>query len=93
MRGSLASYLTIHTPATYEIVVHGTLDPSWSDELNGMQLAPLKRPDGAPMTQLSGRIEDQAALAGILNHLYLLRLTIISVSRIEDIEQLSECAY
>jgi hypothetical protein len=36
-----------------------------------------------PITTLEGDLSDQAALAGILNTLYELHLTVISVKRLE----------
>jgi len=83
MTDSPAPDLSVHSPADYEIVVHGTLDRSWSDELWGLDVKLQQRPDGAPTTVLAGRVEDQAALAGILSHLSVLRMTILSVKRIE----------
>ncbi len=73
--------LTIHAPAQYVIEVFGNLDPSWSDEMSGMFIECTQREDGTRISRLSGRLADQAALAGILNHLYLLRYTILLVER------------
>jgi hypothetical protein len=73
--------LTIHAPAQYVIEVYGDLGPSWSDEMNGMFVERTRREDGMQITRLSGRLADQAALAGILNHLYLLRYPILLVER------------
>jgi len=36
-----------------------------------------------PVTTLSGELGDQAALAGVLNMLYELHLTVLSVKRLE----------
>lgn len=74
--------LTIHAPAQYVIEVFGNLDPSWSDEMSGMSVECTQREDGMQITRLSGRLADQAALAGILSHLYLLRYTILLVERL-----------
>ena len=76
--------LTIHAPARYVIEVFGNLDPSWSDEMSGMSVECTQREDGMQITRLSGRLADQAALAGILNHLYLLRYTILLVQRLAE---------
>ncbi len=59
----------------YHIRVQGQLDASWSEWLGGLTITP--QPDGA--TLLSGPIIDQAALHGILDRLYGLNLTILSV--------------
>jgi hypothetical protein len=59
-----------------EIQVKGHLDKSWSDWLEGLEIELL---DNGEMI-LSGYIGDQAALMGILNKLYSLNLTLLSVS-------------
>jgi len=62
----------------YHIRVQGQLDESWSDWLGELTITP--QPDGA--TLLSGSIIDQAALHGILDRLYGLNLTILSVVQV-----------
>ncbi len=62
---------------TFEIHVRGQLDESWSDWLEGLEVKLL---DNGEMI-LSGHIGDQAALMGILNKLYRLNLTLLSVSK------------
>jgi hypothetical protein len=64
----------------FEIRVKGQLDESWSDWLEGLEAKFLN--NGEMM--LSGHIEDQAALMGILNKLYRLNLTILSVIEINQ---------
>ena len=71
-------------PATdasvYQIRVQGQLNESWSEWLGGLAITP--QPDGA--TLLSGAIVDQAALHGILDKLYAMNLTILSVVQVKD---------
>jgi hypothetical protein len=62
----------------FEIRVKGQLDESWSDWLEGMEVKLL---DNGEMI-LFGHIEDQAALMGILNKLYRLNLTLLSLSKV-----------
>jgi len=62
----------------YQIRIQGQLDESWSDWLGELTITP--QPDGA--TLLSGSIIDQAALHGILDRLYGLNLTILSVVQV-----------
>lgn len=62
----------------FEIHVKGQLDDSWSDWLEGLEVKLL---DNGEMI-LFGHIEDQAALMGILNKLYRLNLTLLSVHEI-----------
>ena len=62
----------------YHIRVQGQIDQSWSDWLG--ELTITRQPDGT--TLLSGSIIDQAALHGILDRLYGLNLTILSVVQV-----------
>lgn len=64
--------------AIYHIRVQGRLDESWSDWLGELTITP--QPDGT--TLLDGSIIDQAALHGILDRLYGLNLTILSVVQV-----------
>ena len=74
--------LTFDTPAVYRIGVQGFLDKSWSDRMNGVAIRVRNRPDGAPMTVLTGQFIDQAALAGVLNTLYDLGFPLLKVERL-----------
>jgi len=67
--------------ATYQIVVQGRLDPAWTDRLEGMAIRQDVKDVGGPITTLEGELSDQAALAGVLNTLYELHLTVLSVQR------------
>ena len=64
----------------YEIHVKGHLDESWSDWLGGLE---VKLFDNGEMI-LFGHIGDQAALMGILNKLYRLNLTLLSLSEVDQ---------
>ncbi len=59
----------------FEIRVKGHLDESWSGWLEGLE---VKLIDNGEMV-LYGHIRDQAELMGILNKLYSLNLTLLSV--------------
>jgi hypothetical protein len=65
--------------ARYEIRVKGQMSPSWSEWLNGLELAHTS--DGN--TTLSGEITDQAELHGLLAKIRDLGLTLITVERLE----------
>ena len=65
----------------YDIKVEGTLDPSWSDWLEGMTVRIETRTGGLPITTFSGPVADQSALRGILNRLWDINLTLVSVNR------------
>jgi hypothetical protein len=72
------------SPSAYEICVQGVLDAEWSWRLEGMTIVTRVHADGTPVTTLTGDLVDQAALAGVLDHLYSMRLPVLSVMRLES---------
>jgi len=70
--------LTMGGAATYQIVVQGTIDPSWTSRLAGMNISERRSDDGGVNTVLVGRLPDQAALSSVLNTLYELHLPVVS---------------
>ena len=74
---------TFDRPGNYCIRVIGHLDESWSDRLGGLRITAcsLKDQEG-PVTELVGQVRDQAKLAGVLNSLYELHLTLLSVEHL-----------
>ena len=64
----------------FEIRVKGHLDDSWSDWLEGLEVRLLENGEMV----LVGQIRDQAALIGILNRLYGLNLSLLSVSELNQ---------
>ncbi len=71
--------------AIYKIVVQGELDESWSDRL-GLQITVQKKAGKKPISLLVGKIADQAALSSVLNSLYDMHMTVISVNMLTDVE-------
>ncbi len=69
--------------ATYQIIVQGRIDASWSDRLEGMTIWNAAGESNEPVTTLMGELSDQAALAGVLNSLYELHLSVLSVVRLK----------
>jgi len=69
------------SPANYQIIVQGKLTLGWLDRLDGMTICPATVEADPPITILEGELSDQAALAGVLNTLYELQLTVVSVNR------------
>jgi len=67
----------------YQIIVQGCLDPDWSDWFNELEITNEIKTDSHSITTFEGAVKDQATLRGILNHLWDLNLTILSVNRIE----------
>jgi hypothetical protein len=75
--------ISFDLPATYQISVQGWIDSTWSDCLEGMTTSQSTVEAGPPVTTLEGELRDQAALAGVLNALYELHLTVLSVQRLD----------
>ena len=73
---------TSYASVAYEIRVVGALDSTWSDAFGGMTLNHDAGATGASVTVLEGAL-DQAALAGMLDALFGLGLTVLSVRVIE----------
>jgi hypothetical protein len=67
--------------AIYEIVVQGRLDERWAGWFDGLVARVERGPGGMRVTILTGPVADQAALRGILNKMWDLHLTVISVAR------------
>ena len=70
---------TFDKPGKYRVCVEGFLDERWSDKLGGMRIDTRTHWDNRQVTTLVGEMVDQAALAGVLNTLYELHLTLLSV--------------
>ena len=61
------------------IRIRGHLDPSWQDYLEGLEI--MQEADGT--TRLSGVLQDQSALYGVLTMMSQLNLTLLSFERSE----------
>lgn len=68
----------------YRIEVTGQLDASWSDCFAGLTVIPPGK--AGPYTVITGQV-DQATLRGIVNRLWDLNLTLISVSQVPSTSQ------
>lgn len=66
-------------PCRYDTRVSGVLDPQRPDRFDGLIILP----QGEAETLLTGLIADQAALHGMLAVIRNLRLTLISLNRVE----------
>jgi hypothetical protein len=71
-------------PGKYRIRVQGLLDESWSERLGGMRITASSLKDQGQVTELVGQVRDQAELAGVLNSLYELHMTLLSVEYLND---------
>jgi len=72
----------MNSPAIYRIKVEGLLNADWSDRIEGMNITEVTGQGRS--TVLVGRLQDQAALAGVLNTLYELHLPVMSVDCLEN---------
>lgn len=66
-------------PATYRVFVQGVLDSGWSDFLPNMVVSAVHIAADNYITQLDGRVTDQAGLFGVLNFLYDLGFPLVAV--------------
>lgn len=69
-------------PSHYEIWVKKHLEPSHSEWLGGLAIAPGFG-DDRPITILSGYLQDQSALQGVLGKLMNMGLTLLELHRLE----------
>jgi hypothetical protein len=69
-----------HASGTYQIVVQGKLDDSWTGWLDGMAITRAHTRDGTPIVVLTGLVADQAALRGLLSRLWDLNLAVIAIT-------------
>ena len=80
--GGLQTY-PFDRPGNYRIRVLGVLDERFSERLGGLRIKHCSLNDKEePITELAGQVRDQAELAGLLNNLYELHLTLRSVEYI-----------
>jgi hypothetical protein len=63
---------------TYQIKVQGELDEKWAEWFSGMTIT-----SEGDITTLTGAVADQSALRGILDRIWNLNLTLVSVARIK----------
>ncbi len=77
------SIVSMFEPATYRICILGTLDKQWSDYCGGMTIEHEVVLTQYPVTILTGRLADQAALIGIINSLYDIGCPLLSVECVE----------
>jgi hypothetical protein len=69
-------------PALYEIRVRGAFDQKWSDLAEGMTLEVVHE-GTEPVTVIRVVVQDQAALAGLLDALFGLNARVLSVTALE----------
>ena len=67
-------------PCHYDIQLRGNIDPKWADWLDGLTIISHGETD----TLLTGIMIDQAALHGALAVIRTLKLTLLSLHRMEN---------
>ena len=77
-------------PGLYQIRVVGELDKSWVDQLGGLEISTASWGHYHLVTQLSGWLDDQIALSGLLDLLTDLGRVILTVECIEMDEGLDK---
>jgi len=70
----------------YRIEVEGKLHTGWADRIGAMKIFPPSTEAYRAITVLEGRVSDQAELAGILNTLYELHLSLLSVQYLDRVK-------
>ncbi len=65
--------------ADYRIIVEGVLDPVWFACLGGLEITEQRQPGQPVLTRLEGRLEDQSALQGVLDTLFMIGMRLIIV--------------
>jgi hypothetical protein len=76
--------LSLDQPGAYRIRVQGALRGNWVEYFEEMKLEVEESEDGVQTTILSGCLSDQAAVQGVLQKLYNLGFTLLSVDRIDE---------
>jgi len=71
-------------PGKYRVCVEGFLDESWSERLGGMKINSRTHWDDRQVTTLVGEMIDQSQLSGVLNTLYGMHLTLLSVEYLKN---------
>jgi hypothetical protein len=66
-------------PVVYQIRIEGHLGPQWTEWFGGMTITPEDEGD----TLLTGPVEDQAALHGLLRKVRDLGIPLISATRLK----------
>ena len=82
------SKIHFSTPGCYRIEVEGMLPESWFGRLGDMQVFKINQETTSEVnnkiTIMQGKVSDQADLSGILNSLYELHLSLLSVQFIDE---------
>lgn len=79
----LSHYLTkFDKQASYEIIINGTITADYFVGIEDLSASQDQLEDGKAVTILTGTFTNQDVLAGLLNLIYELHLSIISVRKL-----------
>jgi hypothetical protein len=76
--------MKMDSPAYYRIIVQGRLHAGWAERVGGMAITSTDVNGEVGATTLEGRVQDQAALAGLLMALYELHLPLVRVEYLDE---------
>lgn len=74
--------ITLDQPVMYEIKVPGVIEERWLENFNGSRISIENTSKDSSITTLTTTV-DQAALHGILQHIYSMGLPLLSVICVE----------
>ena len=80
-------HIAVDQPGIYRIKVQGRLSTGTQKRFDELVVSSEPNPAGVPMTTLTGKMADQAALHGFLTRIRDLGLPLISVELVYPIEQ------
>ena len=69
--------------ATYQITIQGKVDPNFIERFSGFSVTHIET-ESKTLSTLTGKIEDQEALSGLLNVLFDYQYKIISVLKLDN---------
>ena len=84
MTTKIESDFSFQKPAIYKIKVEGVLQENWIEKFQGLKIRNERSLSGKPISVLTGKINDQSALSGMLNMLYDYNMTILSVNMLKN---------
>jgi hypothetical protein len=80
MRKANTGPIRVTEPAAYRIEVQGALDLNWASEFGNLRIEHQQRQYGIVVSTLTGKVRDQAALAGLLDLTFMLGMPLLSVA-------------
>ena len=89
---NIPSQSWIDLPATYQIIVKGRLDVHWAEWFDDLTITVDKNESGAVITTMTGPIQDQGALHGLLARVRDLGLPLLEVHRLDPNQDIAMSA-